>query len=38
MGILVLDMSGDTLRRFRAGWTDWQVVTYWIGDINDVFN
>ncbi len=31
MGILV-DMSGDTLRRFRAkGWTDRQVVNVWMG-------
>ncbi len=33
MGILV-DMSGDTLRRFRAkGWTDRQVVNVLIGTL-----
>ncbi len=38
MGVLV-DMSGDTLRRFRAkGWTDRQVVNVLDWDINDVFN
>ena len=38
MGILV-DMSGDTLRRFRAkGWTDRQVVNALDWNIDDVFN
>lgn len=38
MGILV-DMSGDTLRRFRAkGWTDRQVVNALDWNTDDVFN
>ncbi len=35
MGILV-DMSGDTLRIQRKGWTDRQVVNVLDWDINDV--